>query len=130
MNWLVRTAVAIFYPRSGELPGADDGELDAFLLQFRRETSSMLWFGVVMGALVFHLTPVLTVHLPVPAFLLSPALADRHAERIAGSNWYLVRQAIFLLKLPGGMAWASNPEVRKQFALAPQPRDPGSWRRS
>ena len=130
MNWLVRSALAILFPPTGDLPGVDNGGLDAFVAQFRRETPWLLWLGVLMGALVFHLTPVLTVHLPLPAFLLSPALADKHADRIAGSRWYLIRQAIFILKLPGGMAWGADPAVRERFALAPMERDPGSWRTS
>ncbi len=40
-----------------------------------------MWLGVVVGALVFHLTPIYTV-LPLPAFLLSREQADRHAHKV------------------------------------------------
>ena len=78
----------------------------------------------VLGAIVFHLTPILTVKVPLPAFWLPPKLADRHADAIATTDSYLLRQAVFLVKLVAGLAWASHPEVRKRFALAPLEADP------
>lgn len=128
MRWLVRSAIVLLYPRTNDLPGAEDCDLDAFLRQFQRESSRLLWLGVVVGALVFQLTPLFTVWLPLPAFLLPRALADRHAHRIASSDVYLVRQAILLVKLPAGFVWGAHPEVRKRFALPPLEADPGTWR--
>jgi hypothetical protein len=130
MTWLVRSAIAILYPRIEGLPGAEDCDLSAFLEQFRRETIGLMWLGILAGAVVFHLTPVFTVLVPLPAFLLPPHLADRHAQRIAESRVYLVRQAIMLLKVPGGMAWGADPGVRAHLALPPLPPDPDTWRLS
>ena len=125
---LVRSAIVLLYPRTPELPGAEDCDLDAFLTRYRRETTPLVWTGVVLGAIVFHLTPVLTVNVPLPAFWLSPKLADRHAHEITSSSSYLLRQAIFLVKLVAGLAWGSHPDVRKRFALAPLEADPDDWR--
>ncbi len=130
MLWLVRTAIVILYPRTDDWPGAEDCDLDAFLERFRRESTFLMWLGVVVGAIVFHLTPVMTVFVPVPAFMLSPALADRHAHKVSSSNVYLVRQAIFLVKLPGGLVWGSHPKVRERFALRALAGDPGTFRGS
>ena len=127
-TWLVYTAVLILYPRTVLLPGAADCDMQAFLERFRREASPLLWLGVVAGAVLFHVTPIFTVHVPLPAFLLSDRLADRHAERIANSPIYLVRQSIFLVKLAAGFRWGAHPDVRARFALPPLADDPGTWR--
>lgn len=130
MIWLVRAAIVMLYPRVGDWPGAEDCDIDAFLERFRRETTGLMWLGVVLGAIVFQLTPLVTIFVPLPASLLSKDLADRHAERIATSNVYLLRQAIFLLKLVAGMVWGGHPSVRERFALPPLAPDPGTWRSS
>ncbi len=125
---LVRSAICILYPRTEQLPGAEDCDLDAFLERFRRETTFLVWAGVVLGSLLFQITPIFTVGLPLPASLLSAERADRHAERISSSDLYLVRQTIFLVKLAAGLAWGADPVVRARFALPPMPPDPGTWR--
>jgi hypothetical protein len=130
MTWLVRAAIVMLYPRVGDLPGAEDCDLDAFLERFRRETTPLMWLGVVIGAIVFQLTPVVTVFVPLPASLLSQELSNRHAERIATTNVYLLRQAVFLVKLAAGLAWGGHPRVRERFALPPLAPDPGTWRTS
>jgi hypothetical protein len=126
--WLVRSAVVILYPRTATLPGAADCGLDAFLVKFKRETPWLIWLGTVMGALVFHFTPLFTVFIPLPAFWLPAKAADTHAARITNTNVYLVRQAVFLVKLCAGLCWGADPVVRKHFALPPLPPDPGTWR--
>lgn len=129
MLWLLRSAIVILYPRT-TLPGAADCELDAHLEKFRAETPLLIWLGTVMGALVFHFTPLFTVFVPLPAFLLPAKLADKHAERITSTDVYLVRQAVFLVKLCAGLMWGADPKVRARFAMAPLERDPGTWRSS
>lgn len=130
MIWLVRAAIVMLYPRTDDWPGAEDCDLDAFLERFRRDTTWLMWIGVVLGSLVFHLSPILTVHVPLPAFWLSKQTGDRHAELVTTTGAYLIRQAVFLVKLPGGMAWASHPSVRARFALPALAPDPGTWRQS
>jgi hypothetical protein len=71
-----------------------------------------------------------TVFVPLPAFLLPAKLADKHAERVTSTDVYLVRQAVFLVKLCAGLAWGADPQVRKRFAMAPLEQDPGTWRQS
>jgi hypothetical protein len=128
--WLVRSAIVALYPSGGTWPGAADCGLDDFLRKFRREAPSLVWLGVVLGALVFHFTPLFTVFVPLPAFLLPASLQDKHASRIGSAEVYLVRQAIFLLKMAAGLCWGADPEVRKRMALPPLPADPGTWRTS
>lgn len=128
MRWLVRSAIVQLYPRTEDLPGAEDCDLDAFLDQYRRETTLLLWTGVVLGAVVYHLAPLFTVGIPLPAFLLSEDAADRHADRIASTRVYLIRQTVFLVKLVAGLAWGRHPSVRAKFALPPLEPDPGTFR--
>lgn len=128
MLWLLRSAIVILYPRTAALPGATDIALDAHLRKFRAESPFLIWLGTVVGALVFHFTPLFTVFVPLPAFLLPAKLADKHAERVTSTDVYLVRQAVFLVKLCAGLAWGADPQVRKRFALAPLEQDPGTWR--
>lgn len=128
MLWLVRSAIVMLYPRTPLLPGIEDCALDEHLAKFKSESPFLIWLGTVAGAIVFHLTPFMTVSLPLPAFLLPAKLRDRHATRITTTRLYLVRQAVFLVKLCAGLCWGADPEVRKRFALPPLGKDPGTWR--
>ncbi len=128
VRFFVRTALTALYPPAHDLPGLADCDIDGFLRRFSREASPLLWLGVVMGALVFHMTPLFTVFVPLPAFALPSGMRDRHANKITSFPIYLVRQAIFLLKLPGGLCWGTHPKVRERFALAVYEPDPQTVR--
>lgn len=129
MVWLVRSAITMLYPR-GALPGAEDCNLDTFLAQFKRETPFIVWLGTVAGAVVFHLTPLFTVFVPLPAFLLPAKLADTHAQKVSSHPLYLVRQLVYLVKMCAGFCWGVDPAVRAKLGLRPLLRDPGTWRQS
>jgi len=126
--WLVRSSMLALYPSTDGLVGLDAMDVHAFLVRFRRETTRLMWTGVVVGSLLFAITPLLTVGLPVPAFLLTKAARDRHAHRVSNHRIYLLRQAVFLVKLAAGLCWGADPAIRERFALAPYPDDPGTWR--
>ena len=128
MLWLLRSAIVMLYPRIPGLPGIEDCALDEHLALFKRETPLLIWVGTIGGAMLFHLTPFMTVCVPLPAFLLPGTLKDRHAARITTTDFYLLRQAIFLVKLCAGLCWGADPEVRKRLALPPLGKDPGTWR--
>ena len=128
MIWLVHRAMAALYPRTDTFPGVEDCGLAPFLVKFKRDSTLMLWSGIVLGAVVFHLTPILTVYVPLPAFLLPKGLLDKHADRILSTRLYLVRQIVFLVKLIAGLCWGTHPEIRKRFALPVLADDPGTWK--
>ena len=130
MKWFIQHAMRALYPRTEALPGIEDTDLAGFLDRYRRESTTLMWLGLWLGTLVFIWTPILTVYLPLPSFLLPGRLLDRHAHRVNDSRIYLIRQAVFLVKLAAGLCWGGDPEVRARFALAPYPEDPGTWRRS
>jgi hypothetical protein len=116
------------YPPTDDLVGIEQTDVDAFLERFKRETTPMMWAGVVLGSVVFAATPPLTVRVPLPAFLLRSETRDRHAAAIAGHPVYLVRQSVFLVKLAAGLCWGRHAEVREKFSLDPYGDDPATWR--
>lgn len=128
MKWLIQHAMCAMYPRTPELPGMEDTDVSGFLKRYQRDSTFLMWLGLVAGTWVFVWTPLLTVYLPVPSFVLPRSLLDRHAHRITSTSLYFVRQAIFLVKLAAGLCWGADPEVRARFAMAPYPADPGTWR--
>ena len=117
-------------PRTDALPGIDDTDVDGFLRRMRRESQPLFWLGLVAGAWIFALSPLLTVFVPLPAFMLPKTLLQRHAERVLASPIYVLRQGVFLLRLSAGMCWGADPAVRAKFALKPYPADPGTFRQS
>lgn len=117
-------------PRSDALPGIEDTDVDGFLRRMRREADWLYWLGLVIGAVVFVVTPIITVWVPLPAFFLPRKLLERHADRIVGSRIYMFRNAVFLVRLSAGMCWGADTAVRARFALAPYGPDPGTFRQS
>jgi hypothetical protein len=128
--WLIKFAMCTMMPRAGALPGIADTDLDGFLRRMRREADWLYWLGLVVGAIVYAVTPILTVWVPLPAFALPRGLLERHTERILSHRIYALRQAVFLIRLSAGMCWGADPAVRAQFALPPYPPDPGTFRQS
>jgi hypothetical protein len=128
VNLLLKHVLSALYPRTAEFPGIADLPLDAFLRRFRREASALMRLGMYLGLLVFVLSPLGTVFVPLPSFLLPRAWLDRHAERIASSGVYPARALIMLLKVIAGLCWGADPAVRARLGLPPLPPDPESWR--
>ena len=124
---LVRPALSAFFPATETLPGAEQG-IGPYTDRFLTDTSWLMWLGIVGGALLYQVLPVWTVHRPVPAALLGAESRGRHAEAMADSSVYLVRQAAFLLKMVAGLHWAALPEVREAMGLEAYAPDPDAWR--
>ena len=127
-DWLVLHAMRALYPRTEALPGIDDTDPEAFLARWRREASALMRLGLVAGALAFAVSPIVTVHWPLPSMLLPRRVLDRHASAVTYSRVYLLRQAVFLVKLAAGLCWGQHPAVRAKMAMAPYPPDPGTGR--
>lgn len=126
--WLMRSAMCALYPGSPTLPSLADTGIDAFLRRYRRESSLLVWSGLVLGTLVFTFAPLITIGVPLPSFLLPRRALDRYAMKVAGHPVYLVRQTVMLVKMVAGLCWGSHPDVRKLFGLPAYPVDPGTWR--
>jgi hypothetical protein len=117
-----------FYPRTEDLPGLEDTGIDEFLRTMRRETTFLMWLGVLAGTFVYYCSPIITIYVPLPAFFLSRRLRDKHAYALGTHPIYLVRQTAMLVKLPAGLCWGRDAKVRAKFALPPLPPDPDTWR--
>lgn len=128
MIWLLRSAMCAIFPRTERLPGIADTDIDEFLARYRRESSLLLWTGLVLGGVIFTITPLFTIGIPLPSFLLPRRALDRHAAAILSNRFYLVRQAVFLVKMVGGLCWGSHPAIRAILSLPPYPEDPGTYR--
>ena len=130
MIWLIKFAMCTMMPRTADLPGIADTDLDGFLRKMQKESQPLYWTGLVLGAIVFAITPLITIGIPLPAFLLPKGLRDRHAERILAYPIYTLRQAAMLVRLSAGMCWGADPRVRARFALPAYGPDPGTFRTS
>ena len=128
VNDLVCFALTAFFPRVDDLPGLAELDVDARIVAFRRGTTLFFWAGIVLAAVVFQITPVVTVRRPFPAVFLGQDELDAHANALAEHPVYLVRQLILLLKLVGGLFWAQSDEIRAHLRLPPYPADPGTRR--
>jgi hypothetical protein len=128
--WLIKFAMCTLMPKSDALPGIRDTHVDQFLRRMRREAEGLYWLGLVVGAVVFMITPIVTVYLPLPACFLPKKLLARHAERVVAHRIYTVRQAVFLVRLSAGMCWGADEHVRAAFALGAYPEDAGTFRTS
>jgi len=128
VNELVRFALTAYFPPVDDLPGLADLGVDAKIDALRRESTLLFWTGIVAASVFFQLSPLFTVHKPLPAAWLSEEDLDQHAYKLASHPIYLVRQITFLLKLVGGLFWGQSPEIRAFVALPPYENDPGTRR--
>jgi hypothetical protein len=127
---LIKHAMHTMMPRAASLPGIADTDLDGFLRRMRVEADPFYWLGLLLGAWLFALTPLLTVFLPLPSFWLPKRLLDRHANRLLAHPVYLLRVGVNLVRLSAGMCWGADRDVRACFALPPFAPDPGTFRTS
>ena len=125
---MLKHALCALYPRTEFFPGIEDTDLDSFVRRFRRESSRLMLLGVYLALVLFVITPLFTVYVPLPSFLLPRRMLDRHAERIANTPVYTLRSLMFLLKLVAGLCWGAHPAVRERLGLPPLPPDPQVWR--
>ena len=130
MFWLIKFAASAMMPRHESLPGVAETGLDPYVRQFMSETNWLTWIGVFASSVLFMLSPILTLGLPVPALLLTRRALDRHASRLASHRIYLLRQSMFIVKMVAGFCWGANPDVRARFNMAPYTGDPGTWKQA
>jgi len=130
MNLLIRHVLCALMPATETMPGIVDADVDAFIVRFRKESAPLLWTGVVVGSVLFLLTPIITVGLPVPSIFLSARLLDTHAAKITTHPAYLIRQGIFVARLAAGLCWGGNSNVRQRLGVPAYAADPGTFRTS
>ncbi|MFT7519313.1 MAG: hypothetical protein ACI9MC_001453 [Kiritimatiellia bacterium] len=129
-GWLIAGSFRALFPALNDLPGLDEVELNRFIARVKVESPAAIWWALGGASLLFVVSPLFTTGVPLPSFWLRPAALDRHAHRVASSPIYLVRQAIFLLKMFAGMCWAADPSVREQLAQPQVEHERKGWRSS
>ena len=127
MSWFTRFAIEAIFPPTDVLPGVAQTDLKGFLRDLHQDAPLMMRVGIWLATFVYMATPLFTVYLPVPAFMLRGRLLTRHTAKILRSRSYIVRQMVYLLKMVGGLCWGEHPEVRKRFGRPPLPPDPQTW---
>lgn len=128
MNGLVRFALVAYFPREGDLPGLAELGVDDKLAALRRDSTWLFWLGLVLAAVFFQVTPIVTVRRPYLAAWLDEDELDEHAMKLSANRSYLARQILMILKLVGGLFWAQSSEIRARIGLPAYPDDPGTRR--
>ena len=130
MLQLTAWTLAVVFPSTPQLPGLDAIDSKPFIRQLHSEAPFTIRATLLASVLLFNLTPLLTLGIPLPAFLLSKARVDEHAQRLSGSPVYLLRQIMLMLKTIGGLCWGAAPTVREKLTMAAYAEDSGGWRKS
>ena len=127
---LTRYAMELVLPAGGALEGAADTDVESFFDQVAQDVPLMVQAGVVAAAAMIVVSPVLTLGIPVPVFVLPERLRDEHVYRLSTHKIYLVRQLTTVLKMAAGMEWGRDPAVRAKVGAGEMGPDPGTWRES
>jgi len=127
VSWFTRFAIEAIFPPTETLPGIAETDLDGFLRDLHAEAPLLMRVGIWLATVVYMITPLFTVLLPVPAFLLRGRLLARHTDTLVSSRIYVIRQVIYLLKMVGGLCWGEHAEVRRRFGRPPLEPDPRTF---
>ncbi len=125
---LIAWVLARTFPSSGQLEGLDRRDTRPFLRALLAEAPATLRWALHGSILLFVISPLLTVFVPLPAPLLPRLWVDRHALRMASHPSYLLRQAMLMIKTIGGLVWGADAGVRLSLGLPAYPPDPGTRR--
>lgn len=128
MGPLLRFSLSAVLPASGDLPGVSDCGLKSFIQKFRSEAPFLFKLGLYLSTLALTFTPLFTVFIPLPAFLLPKRMLEAHLMGMTRSRIYGLRQAMLMVKTVAGMCWGADPKVRAALGLDPYGEDPGTWR--
>lgn len=126
---LLFRVLSVTFPPGRNMPGLDRNHTYALLRIMRKEAPWKLRLAFYGSVFLFLVTPILTVHRPVPALWLSSHTLDRHACKLAGHSNYWIRQSMVMLKVVGGMMWGGDPEIRRSLGWEPYTPDVETRRR-
>ncbi len=130
MLQLTAWTFARIFPTTAGLPGLDAIDARPLIRQLTAEAPFTIRATLWVSVLLFQVTPLLTLGIPLPARWLSDARVDEHAQRLSVSNVYLLRQIMLMLKTIGGLCWGAAPEVRQKLSMPMYEADSGRWRQS
>lgn len=100
------------------LPGAFEADFEAFHAEFERTASPSLrrGFKAALWAAAW-LSPLLIGRLP-PLDRLDAASRERALEALGRSRFYLLRQALLLLKAAVCFGYGADPKVRRALGVS------------
>ena len=125
---ITRYALKTVLPATERVRGMDDDILEPFLERVGREAPPMMTLGLVGASWILTFSPILTIGVPLPAFMLPKALLEKHLNRAASHPLYPLRLALTAIKTIAGMCWGADPEVREALGLPPHESDPSAWK--
>ena len=126
---LIAWVPAALFPSTDGMPGLDQIDTRPKLDRVLADAPFVFRVGLYGAAMLFLVSPILTVYLPLPAFLLPRKWLDKHAYRLSTHPIYVVRQSTLLIKSVGALMWGADGSVRERLGMVPLPEDPGTWRR-
>ncbi len=127
---LTRYAMELCLPSGGPLKGVGETDVDGFFDQVASDVPLLLQAGVVAASAMIVVTPVLTLGIPAPVFVLPERLRDEHVHRLSTHRIYMVRQLTTVLKMAAGMQWGRDADIRESVGAGDLGPDPGTWRGS
>ncbi|MEE2835178.1 MAG: hypothetical protein VYB65_04065 [Myxococcota bacterium] len=129
MGWLTLKALDAVIPGNEKVPGiAASTRGPVVVAELRRDAPFEMRMVLNLAVLIWLVSPLFTVFVPLPAVWLPARLRHAHTDRLTSTSFYLVRQISLVLKQVAGMAWGQDPEVRAAYGMKPYPEDPGTWR--
>jgi hypothetical protein len=123
-----RYVLCCMLPSVDGLTGLDQMDVKAFLSDLKKEAPLTMRITLFLGVWAFILTPILTLKIPLPSFLLSRRLQDEHTHRLTDTRIYLLRQLVFAIKAIAGLCWGKDPKVRRELNLKLYDADKGGFR--
>jgi len=109
-----------------EIYGLEHADIKTFLLRLRQENGILFYSLLSLVCLVFILIPILTIGYPLPSFLLSKNLLNKHTEAFERK----FRTYASIIRLAAGMCWGSDPTIQKHLQLEVYPPDSSGFRTS
>lgn len=116
-------------PRHDDLPGIVDTSVGDFLDEFKQHAHPIMRLGFFLSVWVYVLSPVFTVGIPLPAFLLSEKKRIAHMQAYSSSHNFVFSQLWMLQKMVAGMCWGADDKVRAYFGYSAYRAEPGDFRK-
>ena len=106
MGWLTLKALDAVIPGNEKVPGiAASTRGPVVVAELRRDAPFEMRMVLNLAVLIWLVSPLFTVFVPLPAVWLPARLRHAHTDRLTSTSFYLVRQISLVLKQVAGMAW-------------------------
>lgn len=105
-----------------------ENEIKEFLNKLQKEATFTLRAVTNLCLLAWVCTPILTIFIPLPAFLLSQKMCEKHTYRLTVSKIYVLRQSMLLLKQIVGLLWGAHNKVRNSLNIKVYDPDPDRFK--